>query len=120
MNPPPVVWPPKDDDDDEEKEEEIRFDFAGIGYDKKGRIIEVPEGWEVEFTGTVSGYTGGKDNPFEEERITLLGAPGTVSEKDLMQQYKDEGHPTVYYAGEEIVELESFSERAVEKKETDE
>ena len=123
---PPFQWPPKPAPPERQiewrgpKKGRKRPEVVEVEYDSTGRIISVPEGWEVEFTGTVSGYTGGKDNPFEEERITLLGAPGTVSEKDLMQQYKDEGHPTVYYAGEEIVELESFSERAVEKKETDE
>ncbi len=113
MNPPPVVWPPKDDDDDEEEEEEeeIRFDFAGIGYDKKGRIIEVPEGWEVEFTGTVSGYTGGKGNEVSEERITMYGEPGEITEAELMENYDGK----LYWGGSEVLELSSFSERAVER-----
>jgi hypothetical protein len=104
---PPQKWPPGDDD-------EITF-RDGIGYDEIGRIVEVPAGWEVEFTGTVSGYSGGLGNPISEERITLLGAPGEISEKDLMEQYKIEGHPAVYWGGSEVLELSSFSERAVEK-----
>ena len=108
--------PPVEEDEEEDEllavwEEE---DEEKVEYDSTGRIISVPEGWEVEFTGTVSGYTGGKDNPFEEERITLLGAPGEISEADLMQQYEDEGHPKVYWGGSEVLELSSFSERAVE------
>jgi hypothetical protein len=103
LKPPPAPAPPAP----EPLEEEVE-------YDSTGRIISVPEGWEVEFTATVTGYSGGAENPLEEVRITLYGAPGEITEADLIEQFLIEAEGKLYYAGEEIAQIESFSERAVE------
>jgi len=110
-NIPPQNWPPDDDD-------EIRYDFAGIGYDDEGRIVSVPAGWEVEYTGGVTGYIGGKGNKIEEERVTLKGPPGDEKEMEdkLMEKWREEGEKKLYWGGDVPLELSSFSERAVKIK----
>jgi hypothetical protein len=100
-------WPPKPEPKPAPVPEPLEED---VEYDSTGRIISVPEGWEVEFTGTISGYTGGKDNEVSEERITLYGAPGEITEAELMENYDGK----LYWGGSEVLELSSFSERAVE------
>ena len=112
----PFQWPPKPAPPERQiewrgpKKGRKRPEVVEVEYDSTGRIISVPEGWEVEFTGTVSGYTGGKGNEVSEERITMYGEPGEITEAELMENYDGK----LYWGGSEVLELSSFSERAVE------
>lgn len=114
MNPDIPIWPPKDydDDDDDDKPPEII-------YNKKGRIVGVPEGWVVAYYITYEGYSGSEHYDLSE---TYFGEPGMGADEIRQRLLSDNGVETEYlYGSGKGVALEpSISEAAISEEEAEE